>query len=405
MKMAKKKGKKSGKSKSSSKSKSKKSAPKKEKKDTELIEDAGVSEVCPNCGAYIDLGVEVCPICDEQIKAKADSVPEDEEGGEVTIADEEPMAEEMKEDDSLMIRVFEWQAEGYETGELEQLIKDGDPNVDKKFKKYEDNIEKLKTIIEDLEGMEADERVVQEIKAIKEKINDPMMVDEIKADVDMLMTKLEANKLRDELYSIDTRGFEADVQKFEELIHTHDGIAEAKKILKKLQRLAKEKFFEGEIAKVFTPPEKRRIKKVRIIIRPTEKKGGKFNVNDLMILHKDGTLVSHLTRRSREEIGQIKLSNLTHLIQSRLAMPHEGVQKVEYNNNRILIEKGAHLSMAVIIAGEERKEVCELMTKSVQLLEKRYLPILHKWNRDPTTLRGIERYINILMEAFVKMEG
>ena len=100
--------------------------------------------------------------------------------------------------------------------------------------------------------------------------------EETKAKVDMLKTKLDANELRDELYAIDTRGQEQEVQRFEELIQTPEGLPEAKKILKKLQRLAKERFFEGEIAKVFTPPEKRRIKKVRIIIRPTEKKGGKF---------------------------------------------------------------------------------------------------------------------------------
>ncbi len=399
--MAKKKGKKSKKSgKSKSTSKSKKSKPVKEKK-AEVIEDTGISEVCPNCGAYIDLGVEVCPICDEQIKSKSGE-EEEYDGGEVTIADEASMD---KEDDSLMINVFEWQAEGYETGELEQMIKDGDPNVEKKFKKYEKNIGKLKDIIDELEGMEADERVVGEIKEIKLKINDPMMVDEIKADVELLKSKIYVNKMRDDLYGMDTRGFEEQVQKIEELIKEPEGIPKAERILKEIKRLVKERFFEGEIAKVFTPPEKRRIKKVRIIIRPTEKKGGKFTVNDLMILHVDGTLVSHLTRRSREEITKIKLSHLTHLIQSRLAMPHEGVQKVEYDKYKILIGKGEHLSMAVIIAGEERKEVGELMGKSVQLLEKRYLPILTHWHKDPTTLRGIERYINILMEAFIKMEG
>ena len=80
----------------------------------------------------------------------------EEEGEDVTISDEEPAEEEAKEDDSLMIRVFEWQAEGYETGELEQLVREGDPDVEKKFKKFEKNIGKLKNIIDELESMEAD---------------------------------------------------------------------------------------------------------------------------------------------------------------------------------------------------------------------------------------------------------
>ncbi len=410
--MAKKKGKKrSSKSRRGKSRKGKDSKTSSEVDVTTLIaEEKKEESLCPECGAFVEVGSSTCPICGNPLTV-AEEPPEEVVEAETEVVEEMEAlpteAEESFQSDALMMRLFEWQAKGYNTSYLEELLQEGAEDIEEKFDEFEKNIPILEEIVHELEGIETDVRLKDEVTRIRNMLDDPSKVEEIKRLVEDLKSKILINSLRDELYELDTRGFEKEVSEIEALMEKPENADKVRAMIKELRRKIKQRFFEFEIAKEFEPRPKRKLKKIKIIIRPTEEKEKEFTIEDILILHKDGTLISHLTRRTKEELEQMKLSTLTHLIQTkvRTPTPEEGISEVEYSVHKILIGKGDHLSMAVVIKGEKKEQIDPLMNKSIELLERRFLPVLQEWHGDPGVLTGIEKYVNILMEAFVKMEG
>jgi len=348
--------------------------------------------VCRKCGAYLEPDSDICTVCDAPV----------EEGVEET-----PQAEEEEEEDEYSMTIMEWQAQGYNTTYLEELMDTASKQeLDEAFDLYEENLERLREIIRNVEDIETDERMAKDVLSIRELLTNPMKVDDVEASLEGLMKKIHINRLRDELYELDTRGLETQVNEVEEFMKNPDNIAAIQKKISDLRREIKARFFEGAVAMEFTPKKKVVHRKIRIVRKEAQKASAETLVRDLMVLHRDGTLLSHLTRRSKEDFQNMKLKQINHLIQSKVRLPRDqvGLNIVEYYDDKLVIHNGPNLSMILIISGDMRKGLDSVLNKAIGLLEKRYHDKLEGWKGDPADLSGIAKYTDILMDAFVKME-
>jgi len=343
---------------------------------------------CANCGAFMDEDAEECPICSHPVGEPVELAPE-----------------EVKKDD-LTMKIFEWQGEGYDTSHLEKLMEEEDPNLAEEFERFERNKQRLKEIIQSLEDVEGDARVESEIMQLRELLNDPSKLSEIEDEIEELKNKIVINALRDELYEMDTKGLEDKVSAIESLMENPtENMDEIKRRIKDLKRDQQASFFEGVIATEFTPEEKKKRRKIKIVRKELERKGTKLTIDDLMIIHKDGTLVSHVTRRTPEEIEKMKLKQMTHMVQNKVRTSTSEHEEIEYAHSNIIIQIGQRLAMVLVITGEKRPGMDQMLDKSIGLLENRYEAVLKNWSGDPATFKAIGKYTDILITTFVKMES
>ena len=347
--------------------------------------------VCPNCGAWVSKGDEVCPICGYDLKGEVEAKGK----GEKEVM---PISEENEE---RMMKVLEWQARGYDTSYVEKIMEEGG-DVERAFEEYERNVERLEDLMDKIMEIEADERLEDEVKEIREMLSDPMKVGDIESKLDELVKKIEINKLRDEIYELDTRGFEDEVAKIEEMMEKLEDMDEIKKRIKELRRKIKERFFEVEIERRFKPEARPRLRKIKIIMRP-KGEAGPVMLKDLFIMHRDGTVLSHLTQRSKDELEKIKLPTLIHYIQTRVRLSDKGVTTSEYNREKIYINNGGALSIVLVMGGEKRKEIDELTSKALEMLENRYRDYLENWTGDASSLQYIDGYANVLLKVLNRM--
>ena len=81
------------------------------------------------------------------------------------------------------------------------------------------------------------------------------------------------------------------------------------------------------------------------------------------------------------------------------ASPTEGLDKLEYGDMQILIERGKYVFLAVVISGYEQEYLRKDMRRVIGDIEERYQPVLVEWDGDMSRLLGIDDYIREIYEV------
>ncbi len=79
------------------------------------------------------------------------------------------------------------------------------------------------------------------------------------------------------------------------------------------------------------------------------------------------------------------------------ADPASQVGRLDYGENRILVERGKHLFLAVIIFGEENEALRDSMRDVLNRIEGAYAGVVERWTGDQSQLAGVVDFISPLI--------
>lgn len=124
-------------------------------------------------------------------------------------------------------------------------------------------------------------------------------------------------------------------------------------------------------------------------------------IDDVFLIYENGIMIAHQTRRIRPEMDSDIFSNMLNVIQNFVKDSFKdeenwGIKKLEFGEKKVLIEKGEHISLAVVYSGEFNTFLMKRMQKVMKKIEERYDDVLEKWNGDLDEFRGVKELLKEL---------
>jgi OOP family OmpA-OmpF porin len=112
------------------------------------------------------------------------------------------------------------------------------------------------------------------------------------------------------------------------------------------------------------------------------------------VIYNDGRLICHSTRHLKPGMDDQVLSGMLTAIQDFVKDSFKDVtsftlRKLEFGEKSVLIEKGDHLFLAVILHGSASKKVVARMQWIVDEIEEEFSHKLKNWDGDLDALRGV----------------
>ena len=138
-------------------------------------------------------------------------------------------------------------------------------------------------------------------------------------------------------------------------------------------------------------------------------KPGSYIVEDVFLIHKTAVLISHETRRLQTELDSdifsAMLTAITEFVGEafKLSSSSAGLNRMEFSDSKVLIERGQHVYLALAISGDESIYMPFYMTEVINELEKKYESVLPDWMGEMDLLEGIDEIIQKLI--FVKKDA
>jgi hypothetical protein len=134
-------------------------------------------------------------------------------------------------------------------------------------------------------------------------------------------------------------------------------------------------------------------------------KAGTFIVEDVFLIHRSGILVARETRRIEAEVDSDVFSGmLTAVIQfakDSFGLPAEtNLNRMEFGENKLLVERGEHVFLAITVLGEESEFLPFYMTEILREVEERFANELSNWTGELDRFSGVEEIIRKII--FVK---
>jgi len=120
----------------------------------------------------------------------------------------------------------------------------------------------------------------------------------------------------------------------------------------------------------------------------------KIAVDETFVIYNDGRLIAHSTRHLKPGMDDQVLSGMFVAIQDFVKESFKDItsftlRKLEFGEKSVLIEKGDHLFLAVILHGKASKKVVSKMQRIVDEIEETFSPKLKDWDGDLDSLRGV----------------
>jgi hypothetical protein len=120
----------------------------------------------------------------------------------------------------------------------------------------------------------------------------------------------------------------------------------------------------------------------------------KIAVDETFVIYNDGRLIAHSTRHLKPGMDDQVLGGMLAAIQDFVKDSFKDVtsftlRKLEFGEKSVLIEKGDHLFLAVILHGKASKKVASKMERIVDEIEETFSPKLREWDGDLDALRGV----------------
>src|SRR5213596_3478015 len=127
-----------------------------------------------------------------------------------------------------------------------------------------------------------------------------------------------------------------------------------------------------------------------------------YLVEDVFLIHSDGRLIAHHSRKFREEIDEDIFSGMLTVVQdfvkdSFKSRSRVGMKRLDFGDSKILIERSPHTFLATVVFGQEPKLLPLYMLQVLKEVEDRYGSVLEKWTGLLHQLDGIDDVIKKLV--------
>jgi hypothetical protein len=134
---------------------------------------------------------------------------------------------------------------------------------------------------------------------------------------------------------------------------------------------------------------------------------GSYIVEDVFLIYQTGVLISKESRRVKAEVDSdvfsAMLTAITQFVHDSFDLPEEvGLSRMEYGKNKLLIERGKYVFLALTILGEESVYLPFYMAEVIKEIEEEYGSVLEDWAGEMSALDGIEELVKKII--FVKKD-
>jgi hypothetical protein len=136
---------------------------------------------------------------------------------------------------------------------------------------------------------------------------------------------------------------------------------------------------------------------------------GKFVVQDVFVIYQDGCLILHRSREFREMVDDDIFSSMLIAVQNFISdsfgrSPDEGIKRLDFGRNKILIETGPEFFLASVIEGEEPGLLPVYMVEVINEIQEQFGGVLEDWDGYLEKLEGIGDIIDKLLNIKI-IEG
>ncbi len=125
-------------------------------------------------------------------------------------------------------------------------------------------------------------------------------------------------------------------------------------------------------------------------------------IEEVFLISNSSLLIAHNTRRLKPDMDDDILAGMLSAVQHFIkdSFKDEGdwrLNRLEFANNKIIVERGDHTYMAVMYSGKLDKNGLQKIRDTIQHIEEEYGEYLEDWDGDLDNLRGVK---DILREIF-----
>jgi PKD repeat protein len=145
-------------------------------------------------------------------------------------------------------------------------------------------------------------------------------------------------------------------------------------------------------------------------------KKSRFTAEEVFLIHKGGTLITHLSHEKQANVDDIIFSGMFTAVQDfiRDTFVSEDSDDVEDNQwaldelklgeNNILIERSDNTYLAVIFSGDGSKRLRRIVMKLLNKIETKYEKILPLWDGNINKLKGTKKILSVLIKSYENPE-
>ena len=129
---------------------------------------------------------------------------------------------------------------------------------------------------------------------------------------------------------------------------------------------------------------------------------GTYVVEDVFLIHVDGRLIAHESRKFRQEIDEDIFSGMLTVVQDFIRdsfrqRTQTGIKRLDFGQSKILIERSPHCFLTAVVLGSEPALLPLYMAEVLREIEKRFGEILSAWSGMLHELPGIDESIRKLL--------
>jgi hypothetical protein len=129
---------------------------------------------------------------------------------------------------------------------------------------------------------------------------------------------------------------------------------------------------------------------------------GTYLVEDVFLIHRDGRLIRHETRKYREEIDEDVFSGMLSVVQdfvkdSFQSKEKVGLKRLDFGESKILLERGKYVSVAAVVVGQEPMLLPLHVLEVIARIEDQFGQILESWSGLMSELSGIDELVKELI--------
>ncbi len=146
------------------------------------------------------------------------------------------------------------------------------------------------------------------------------------------------------------------------------------------------------------------------------RKKNRFTAEEVFLIHKGGTLITHLTRHKQANVDDIIFSGMFTAVQEFIkdtfsqdgspgaADNENSLDELKVGDNNILIERSKNTYLAVIFSGEGSKRLRRIVIRLLDKIETKYEKILPTWDGNIRELAGTNEILSVLIKLIEEPE-
>lgn len=141
---------------------------------------------------------------------------------------------------------------------------------------------------------------------------------------------------------------------------------------------------------------------------------GEAFIDDVFLLHKDGLLIKHFTRKLNPEVDSDILGGMLIAVQNfvnesfgsnRGLAKEGGLDELKFGQYSVLLARGRHVVLAAVARGRNTQATTGEIRATITDLENKLGPVLERWSGDMSQVEEADKYIQDLMAGKYKGKG